>query len=64
MSRSPLPMNTAQPFSSDVAFTSTVKALQARKGSRTAYERTSPKVISATMQRRICFSSITRIGNG
>jgi predicted pyridoxine 5'-phosphate oxidase superfamily flavin-nucleotide-binding protein len=36
-------MNTAQPFSSDVAFTSTVKALQARKGSRTAYERMEEK---------------------
>src|SRR5262245_33835934 len=43
MSRSPLPMNTAQPFSSDVAFTSTVKALQTRKGSRTAYERMEEK---------------------
>src|SRR5262245_28990117 len=131
MSRSPLPMNTAQPFSSDVAFTPTVKALQTRKGSRTAYERmeekggwrtqitpdlksfieeqvsvflatvnaervsptssiaavpqdscacsttepsllsillvtanTSPKGISATMQRPFCFSSITRMGNG
>jgi len=36
-------MNTAQPFSSDVAFTSTVKALQTRKGSRTAYERMEEK---------------------
>src|SRR5262249_37480272 len=43
MSRSPLAMNTAQPFSSDVAFTSTVKALQTRKGSRTAYERMEEK---------------------
>jgi len=43
MSRLPLPMNTAQPFSSDVAFTSTVKALQTRKGSRTAYERMEEK---------------------
>jgi len=43
MSRSPLPMNTAQSFSSDVAFTPTVKALQTRKGSRTAYERMEEK---------------------
>jgi uncharacterized protein len=43
MSRSPLPTNTAQPFSSDVAFTPTVKVLQTRKGSRTAYERIEEK---------------------
>jgi predicted pyridoxine 5'-phosphate oxidase superfamily flavin-nucleotide-binding protein len=43
MSRLPLPMNTAQPFSSDAAFTSTVKTLQTRKGSRTAYERMEEK---------------------
>src|SRR5215468_11663639 len=43
MSRLPLPMNTAQPFSSDVAFTPTVKALQTRKGSRTAYKRMEEK---------------------
>jgi predicted pyridoxine 5'-phosphate oxidase superfamily flavin-nucleotide-binding protein len=36
-------MNPAQPFSSDVAFTPTVKALQTRKGSRTAYERMEEK---------------------
>jgi uncharacterized protein len=36
-------MNTAQPFSSDVAFTPTVKALQIRKGSRVAYERMEEK---------------------
>jgi uncharacterized protein len=36
-------MNTAQPFSSDVAFTPTVKALQIRKGSRAAYERMEEK---------------------
>src|SRR5215510_1665947 len=43
MSHSPLPMNPAQPFSSHVAFTSTVKVLQTRKGSRTAYERMEEK---------------------
>jgi uncharacterized protein len=43
MSRSPLPTNTAQPVSSDVAFTPTVKVLQTRKGSRTAYERIEEK---------------------
>jgi predicted pyridoxine 5'-phosphate oxidase superfamily flavin-nucleotide-binding protein len=43
MSRSPLPMNMAQPFSGDVAFTPTVKALQTRKGSRRAYERMEEK---------------------
>ena len=32
-------MNAAQGFSSDVAFTPTVKALQTRKGSRAAYKR-------------------------
>jgi hypothetical protein len=45
-------MNTAQPFSSDVAFTSTVKALQARKGSRTAYERMEEKEAGAHKSRR------------
>ena len=43
MSCALLPMNTAQLFSSDVAFTPTVKALQTRKGSRTAYERMEEK---------------------
>ena len=43
MIRSPLTINMAQPSISDVAFTSTVKALQARKGSRTAYERMEEK---------------------
>src|SRR5262245_56822450 len=43
MSHSPLPMNPTQPFSSDVAFTPTVKALQTRKGSRNAYERMEEK---------------------
>ena len=43
MSHSPVPTNTAQPFSSDVAFTPTVKVLQTRKGSRTAYERIEEK---------------------
>jgi predicted pyridoxine 5'-phosphate oxidase superfamily flavin-nucleotide-binding protein len=32
-------MNAAQGFSSDVAFTPTVKALQTRKGSRAVYKR-------------------------
>jgi predicted pyridoxine 5'-phosphate oxidase superfamily flavin-nucleotide-binding protein len=32
-------MDTAAPYSSDVAFTPSVKALQARRGSRTAYRR-------------------------
>src|SRR5262245_807316 len=32
-------VNTARPYSSDVAFTETVKALQRSKGSRRAYER-------------------------
>jgi predicted pyridoxine 5'-phosphate oxidase superfamily flavin-nucleotide-binding protein len=36
-------MNAAQAFSSDVAFTPTVKALQTRKGSRTAYKRMEEK---------------------
>src|SRR5262245_38190600 len=36
-------MNSAQPFSSDVAFTPAVKALQIRKGSRAAYERMEEK---------------------
>jgi predicted pyridoxine 5'-phosphate oxidase superfamily flavin-nucleotide-binding protein len=36
-------MNPTQPFSSDVAFTPTVKALQTRKGSRNAYERMEEK---------------------
>ena len=36
-------MNTAQAFSSDVGFTPTVKAVQARKGSRGAYERVEEK---------------------
>ena len=36
-------MNTAQAYSSDVAFTPTVKALQARKGSRAAYGRMEEK---------------------
>jgi predicted pyridoxine 5'-phosphate oxidase superfamily flavin-nucleotide-binding protein len=36
-------MNPAQPYSSDVAFTPTVKALQTRKGSRNAYERMEEK---------------------
>jgi len=43
MIRSPLTINMAQPSISDVAFTSTVKALQARKGSRAAYERMEEK---------------------
>ena len=36
-------MDTAQAYSSDVAFTPTVKALQARKGSRAAYGRMEEK---------------------
>jgi uncharacterized protein len=36
-------MNAVQAFSSDVAFTSTVKALQTRKGSRAAYRRMEEK---------------------
>jgi uncharacterized protein len=36
-------MSAAHPYSSDVAFTPTVKALQARKGSRTAYARVEEK---------------------
>jgi uncharacterized protein len=43
MRHSPVPTNTAQPVSSDVAFTPTVKVLQTRKGSRTAYERIEEK---------------------
>ena len=43
ISRLLVPMNTDQPFSSDVAFTPSVKALQTRKGSRTAYERMEEK---------------------
>jgi predicted pyridoxine 5'-phosphate oxidase superfamily flavin-nucleotide-binding protein len=36
-------MNAAQAFSSDVAFTPSVKALQTRKGSRAAYRRMEEK---------------------
>jgi len=39
MSRPPLPPFTLETYASDVAFTQTVKAIQARKGSRTAYAR-------------------------
>lgn len=36
-------MDTTRPYSSDVAFTSSVKAVQARKGSRRSYERMEEK---------------------